>query len=418
MADITNPNHHAGIDANAGLDMFFQFPPPNPIGDAYTSIVTDAKGETIGSKDGKKTLAEKLGYSDTDNIGSALDEIVSLASQLNISLLSPQSAEQAMVNFLNTIDPTQPSFPPVKALIMIAERALQQGKLTGTALNATALEQNASTGDVAELIRDAKNDSDSKGDNQDGSVDTTAQADDEDSSTSDPGSGFAANNLNADIVKQTIISDGIKDDIATGRVNVSREKLDTQVSIGKTSGGNPWLAGNVYVAFLIIFNFIQRILMENKVVQGKVELAGMNLVTTLAQSTADAIMSIAKTQQMIHIVTAVMSGIAVATAICGLGYSAFGTRVGAIDIGTGIGGLGALFEKLATAATQAGTDLTIAEQEGLKEILRSYNQIAQNQMNKAGDAFKSNDDQIVQLLQTLDKIRDGLQQALAASMRK
>jgi len=146
---------------------------------------------------------------------------------------------------------------------------------------------------------------------------------------------------------------------------------------------------------------------------------GMNLVLELARATADVIMELAKINQMVHIVTAVMSAVAIVVSIGGLGISfskGFGTS--AIDIGSMIGQLGAQLEKMATAAVQAATDLTIAEKEGKKEVLQAYRQIAQHQMDKAGEAFKADAEQINALIQALDKIRDGLQQAINSSLQK
>lgn len=398
-------------------DLAVALRPPGSEGDAFGNLATNLKGEVVGGEAiGTATLASHLGYTDKDSIGSALDEIVALASQMNIALLVHYNGEEAMLKYIGGLDPALPSLPPVQAMLVIAERALQQGKIGGTVISSDPV-GNAATTDVTELVRDSKDNSKDSKDNS--NAENTKVNNEADQGT--PGYSFAnaAENFSKHTATQDAISKEIKADIEVGRANNNQNVTEATISAAKESSGNKWLSGNVYTSYLLIFMEMQRILMKNKVVQGKVEMNGMNLVLELARATADVIMELAKINQMIHIVTAVMSAVAIVVSIGGLGISfskGFGTS--AIDIGSMIGQLGAQLEKMATAAVQAATDLTIAEKEGKKEVLQAYRQIAQHQMDKAGEAFKADAEQINALIQALDKIRDGLQQAINSSLQK
>jgi hypothetical protein len=142
-------------------------------------------------------------------------------------------------------------------------------------------------------------------------------------------------------------------------------------------------------------------------------------------------MNIAHLNQIVHIATAVMGGVALGMSGLGLAY---GTKAGsefvhgkanvpgtneqgllhAFDRGSIFGQMGGSINTMGSNATQASQDLNIAYQEGLKEMQNAYSQLARAQMDKGNEAVKTSDDQIQQLLQTLQKIRDGLEQALKA----
>ncbi len=201
------------------------------------------------------------------------------------------------------------------------------------------------------------------------------------------------------------------------------------VNIIRPSGGNPWLAGNAFLQFQLAFNDLQRILMMNTVVQGRVELAGMKMNVDLAKQTSDAIMAIARMNMMVHIATAVMSAASMAISIGGLAggsIAARGNTPGAQGRAGPFnetqwnvaGGMGAGLEKTSTSIVQAMTSTLIAEKEGMKEILQAYRTISQHIMDKATEAVRNNQDLISQLLQTKDKMVDSTQQAVAAALRK
>jgi len=479
MSGISN-NVSSNTDFN---NMYLNLKPPGSESGTHSNITLNPSGDHTK---GTSALMTQLGYSQKDTIGKAVNEVIDLASQLNIAIMANLTGDAAIIAYLGNIDPTVPSLQPIKSLLAICEQSLMKGKIGGNVIsNSAALEENgAISGDVSELIAEAKNslqplgqssdqkvqnarNSQSGGDEddtdaatKDGRTKTTVnQSGNTQSSTSKTntsqtsnsmatqdgdsdqntgsqnqglpeinyhtpdqntgyGLGVAQENFNNNLQTEDNISNDIKSGIDQGRTIVVNDTPNTQVTLGKTSGGNPWLAGNVFVAFLMSYMQMQRVLMESKVVEGNIQLAAMNLVVTLAQTTADIIMDIAKTNQMIHIVTAVMSGVAICASGLGLGFGILHKSPNAMDTGNVIGGLGSSFEKMATASTQAATDLTIAQQEGLKEMLQAYRQLASNQMDKASEAFKANEDQIAQNLSALEKIEEGLQNALAASLRK
>ncbi|HEV8051064.1 MAG TPA: hypothetical protein VGP47_01110, partial [Parachlamydiaceae bacterium] len=102
------------------------------------------------------------------------------------------------------------------------------------------------------------------------------------------------------------------------------------VTIQKTSGGNPWLAGNTFVEFQVAFSMLQRILMQNSIVQGRVELAGMKMTVDLSRQSADAIMAIAKMNQMMHIVAAIMAAVSIVMTVGALVGGAVATFKGGV----------------------------------------------------------------------------------------
>lgn len=460
MTSSVNNNNATTPNPAGGFDLYLTLKPPGSEGAQYSQLATNLQGVPIGSvgKDtntSTETLTHLLGYSNQDTIGSALDEIVSLASQLNISFLSSaQGTDDTIQTHLNTLDPTAPSLPPIRALLIISERSLAAGKIGTTQLDPTSISAHT-TDQILQSNPDAIPTPSGGGHKKSTLVDpNSVQAEDRDSSTDDsllsPNSrqqstmqtkangNLALNqnlDLNADPNADIDQNEGAETSMAnpetknttTAPTKNQNTAISTSTSASQVtstnlgqvaSKGNPWLSGNVYVGFLIVFMQMQRIMMKNKVVQGQIELNSMNLVTQLAQTTSDLIMNVAKQNQMIHITTAVMSGVSIAVTVGGLAYGAMSSSPGALERGSAIGSMGSQLEKLTTASMQAATDISIATQEGRKEVLSAYRQIAQTQMQKAGDAFKTSADAIVQLLQTLDKIRDGLEQAVSASLRR
>lgn len=379
------------------LELFFSLTPPGAEGDPFSKLATDVNGVPIGDKTSSQVLVNFLGYSDKDTIGSALDEILELASQLNVSLVASTSND-AVQNHVNNIDPSQPNIPPIRAFLMIAEKDLQAGKIGGFNFSiAPVFSENSSSPD-ASLAIEATTNKQTKTAALETEASTVAASSEDELS-------------NKEKVAQT--STNIQNNLNIASQNLN--SANNVISFAKSSGGNKWLGGNVYVAFLTEFMDLQRMLMRNKEVQGQVEIQGMNLVVELAKTTADMIMDVAKTQQMIHIVSAVMAAVSMAVSVVAMSA---GLKSGSMEQASMISTMGSQVEKLSTSTIQAATDITIAEKEGRKEVLQAYRTIAQRQMDKSGEAFKASEDAIMQLLQTLDKIRDGLQQAVAAALRR
>jgi hypothetical protein len=346
---------------------------------------------------------------------------------LNLKFTTRKEYEQDLQTYLNNIDPTNPGMAPIRALLVAADNELKSGKVGGISFSARA--KVSADGTVVDGSGNVLSDDKSK---------EAAY------NTQKVFSGDVYANVRDSLDDNFNNMDKLQDNIGEGldaaRANNSTATADVKFSQG--IGGNPWLAGNVYVAFLISFIELQRLMMKNKMVQGQIELATMNMITELAKSSADAIMAIAKTNQMIHIATAVMSAVSIAITIVSMvGAVKAASRTKAAEPAqpgkppppppppgrfaglsaeqfTMIGTMSTQLEKMSTASVQAATDLSIAQKEGLKEMIQSYRTIQERQMNKSSEIFKDNSDAIVKLIQDLDRVRQDLAQAIAAALRK
>lgn len=402
------------VGGNAGLDLFFKLPAPGENGAAWGKLAKDIHGVPIGDNAAGNTLAIHLGFSDKDTIGSALDEVYAIASQLNITFINQASFEQGLQTYLDNVDPTNPTLAPIRALLIASDNELKSGVVGGVDVVAQK-----------KLLPDNTNVSDDVGYNSGKILSGDVYVN-------------VRNSLDDNLDKLDQANNDVGNDIVTAR-NLNSAP-GAQVIFGATVGGNPWLAGNVYVAFLIAFIDLQRLMMKNKVVQGTIELASMNMITELAKSSADAIMAIAKTNQMIHIATACMSAASICVTVGSMVGGAVAaartkitpsTEAGKPPVVTqgkaaflteaqwnSVGLMAPQAEKMGTAASQAATDVSIAQKEGLKEMINSYKTIAERQMSKSAEIFKDSTDAITKLLQDLDKIRSDLSQAVAAALRK
>jgi hypothetical protein len=488
------------ISSSTPQPNLFAIPPPDLSGSGYTNLVVDNNGVPIGQNSSDQTVSAMLGYSSKDTMGAAVKDIVEMANMLNLGLSIPRGTiEQSILAYLDNLDPSTPGLPPIKTLIVLLQRELAAGKLgnsqiqeqsddqfQSTAHETAAYNKNAdqtgtstfginqqATVDQQQDTGDGSTGSDSSNDQTgaDGTAagQTTLQlnaqlnpvtgtANDQTTAGAAPGpanaggapgpTSVAANASNEDQLNamQNNI-DVIRD--ANANANVGAGK--TVVTVGKTSGGNEFLAGNAYIAFLISFMEMQRIMMKSKAVENNIETISMNLTWTLAQQTASAIMKIAYQNFAVHIASAVMAGVSLAITAAGAlfalkgsgmmksqkigpdGKGMFHTEEGPLkgkpimvhqqhagymrlsEILTGVGGsLSQMGQNLA----QAATDLTTAQLEGAKELLQAIRQLIQMQLQKAGDAIKSQEDLITQELQTLSQMANSLEQAISNALRR
>lgn len=385
-------------------DPYLGLVPPQTDGSMYTNLVTNAKGVPLGDvEDPQKTLAHTLGYPDTDTIGSALDETITELRNLNVLMQIWGASSDPLKDQLDSLDPSHPALPILQELVEISHQALKSGDLGGVKVNAPQ-EQVKRT------------------------------------STDDKIDGHSSD---------------ISDAIDTGE-EVLRNAGTGGATYTTTVGGNPWLAGNVYVAFLVNFMEMMKTLKESKIVQGDIEIATMGMIVELAKSAADAIMEAAKSRQMVHIVSAVMAGVSLVASVASFAcmtvsaYKSFGAAKGMEKVGPDptqasidkvninnsatqakIGGYNQFFQlaqagssiaqsisQFGTSLTQAMSETVVAEKEGIKEILQAYRQIAQHQMEKSTEAFKAQTDLISQLIQQIDQMRQKLHEAVAGSLRR
>lgn len=352
---------------------------------------------------------------------------------------------------LISADPSKPGLPPIKSLLILLERQLASGKLGNVQINKKS--------DVeAEInIKD-----------ETGKETKKTQVD---YNYTNDASQFGTDThilVNDEKIRQEL-SDVGRNNLEAGReINLAcGSDATATITAGKGVGGNPWLSGNVYVVFLMCFMVLQRTLMQSKVIEGNIELSSMHLTYQLAKETADMIMKIAEMNRMLHIAQAAMAAVSLAVTVgsAGFGLSGMGfspikgmsglaskmtggrigsefrlgrlpdgfqgppqrinntffsgsTQAGRMELSMTLSQIGAGLDKMVTSAMQAALDVPIAEKEGAKEMLQAIRTLIQRQMEKAGEAFKNHEEAIRELLQTLDKIRDGLQQAIANALRK
>lgn len=352
---------------------FLTLPPPGSEGSAHTQLATNIHGVPIGETDGRSVLAVTLGYSDKDTIGSALDDVKALAGQLNIAIADPKYASvDYLVVYLKQVDPKNPNLPPINSLLVLSKEMLKQGNIGGTQV----IRGNFQTGQTQ-----LGNAPPLKG-------------------SEDPNAGISRQN-------EATLSKFIQDGVEVSR-QLNKEQIG-EVQLQRTQGGNKFLGGLNYLAFLIAFMEMQRVLMRSKEVQGKIELASMEMIKELANHTGALIIEIAQENQKIHLATAIASGLSIGMT--------FGFGLAGADL-TVTSTIMSQIEKTISSGVQAGTDIGIARREAMKEAIQAVRTIIQRQMEKAGEAFKANEDKISQNLQALDKMRESLHQSIAASLRK
>lgn len=74
-------------------------------------------------------------------------------------------------------------------------------------------------------------------------------------------------------------------------------------------GGNPWLAGNAYVTFLINFITLAKLMMQNKAVESKAELASITMMFELGNLAASQIRKAGENAAEMHRVAAITAAI-------------------------------------------------------------------------------------------------------------
>lgn len=169
-------------------------------------------------------------------------------------------------------------------------------------------------------------------------------------------------------------------------------------------GGNAWLAGNAYVEFVTNFFEMQKMLMQIKALEKRIELQSQDMFMELAQNEATSIVALGEMKMQEHILKAVMIGVATLGACIAAGAGPTGT--GAV-FGEGIKGLGNMSSELVSAAYAVPE----AQLEARKVMLAAYKDIMKQMMESAAQSFQDNSKQIDDLIQRLDTMRAKLQEA-------
>lgn len=431
-------------------NLFMGLAPPSSLNPDYDNLAVNIKGVPIGQEAGK-VIAQLLGFSDKDTIGPAMNAVIVMTNMLNAALrLTGKSIDQSIVDYNNTVDPATPGLPPIKSLLILLERNLQAGKLGNVQIDLQERKTKSAVISYPEvdnyphnpfdhsILKDYEQQRKQISQDAQDNIDIGRQINIDDIPADKPiPINKPQTNLNIDdpipINPGHGILPGLADDPISktpGHGILPGLQDPNSPALIPT---NPWLSGGSYITFLMAFMELQRVLMKNKMVQGNIELASMELTYRLAKETATMIMEIAKENQMIHIVQAVGAGVSIGFAVAGFGASALGvagklpgtqglsveqTISFSTAVSSAFSAVGGGIDKFMGSTTQAATDMGIAQKEGAKETLQAVRTLIQRQMEKSGEAFKASEDLISQLLQTLDKMRDSLHQAVAGSLRK
>lgn len=235
-----------------GIDTRLDITLPPPDGSGDQYTNLAIKAKT-GKPVGDQTLSTNLKTIFGDDITS-LAEAEDIASKFNINLQiggSLQNAKAAMQEELDNLDPANPRVPILSKYIEICDQLITKGSVPGIELT---------------LGLDA-----------DGN--TVLQLD--------------ADNVNAAADPSAVVG-----------TNVSRARV-----------GNPWLKGNAYVAFIVNFLILAKLLMENMMVESKAELASMQMMFELGNLAAQQIRTAGEKAAEMHRIagyTAMVAAITIA----------------------------------------------------------------------------------------------------------
>lgn len=366
--------------------------PPDASGDPYSNNVTRPGGVPLGGGgvNPNTVLNKILGYSQTDTMESAAPaDVKAFLAGFNIGIQLFQnslSPEQQIQLQTDNLDPANPAASIIMKYVKLSDDALKAGNLAGTSVTTTELRDTQATNNVQ----------------------------------------------------------GTENAAATEKTHATSPK------------GNPWLAGNAYTQFVVSYFALVAILKDMKAIDSQLEIQGMQQVYDLAKQTAETIMAAAKERAMMHIMEAVIAGVSTAVTL-GLtavsvaqtskmavekdgaldprdssGTKTFETKADAQKYNRDLAGgkLGTVTiqqgylpalqtgSKTMDSIVQAIFELKAAYYDALKEILQAYRTIAQQQMDRASDSFKSESDLITQVIQQLDQMRQKLFEAIAASLRR
>lgn len=238
-----------GVDTRLNITL----PPPDGSGDQYTDLAVKATtGKPVGDDDANsQTLSTNLKTVFGDDIES-LAEAEDVASQFNINLQiggSITKAKAAMQQELDTLDPSNPRVPILTKYIDVCDQLLQDGNIPGVDIT---------------LGQDA-----------DGNVQIQLDAD----------------NVNATADASAVVG--------------------THVTAHRT--GNPWLRGNAYVAFIVNFLTLAKLMMENMMVESKAEIASLQMMYELGDLAAKQIRTAGEKAAEMHRIAAYTAMVAAVT---------------------------------------------------------------------------------------------------------
>lgn len=410
--------------------MGIQLDPPGAEGAQWDNMVTRPGGVPVGqgpneneyfSPDAAKNAIKNLSKDEIDAVLEGDLFLSPIGTQLKLVMhSSPTNLVQTQ---LDNLDPSSPTIPLIKKFIEISENLLRQGNIIAAQGTQGAKKQ-------IEGMAEA---------NKDGFAPLTAVEQQKQAEGVTAGIGA----LNAD------------------DITARKTKLDKAYSEGASAlanvqtSSNKWLAGNAYVEFLVNYWEMLLMLKESKIVDSRIEIAGIEMFMELAKNAADAIMDRAHEAFVMKIVSAVMAAvnivvIAVTTAVSvAMTMRMKAEQKQTVKDSDSPGGTremtkaevrlhnkkleGSWYGTMTMQSIQQGLtnstkvidnivgaiqELNMAKYEALKEMLVAYRQMAQMQFDKSAEAFKSNSELITQVIQQIDQIRAKLQEAIVAMYKK
>lgn len=195
------------------------------------------------------------------------------------------------------------------------------------------------------------------------------------------------------------------DNLQTGNpILVKPAVVDSVVSeVLSSKEGNPWFEANPFATIAICLLELAADLSQIKLNEGMVQSMMINTTLDMAQDLASIIKDIHENEAMMHIAAAVSAGIGgVANAVGGAASVKTG-NLGYQAMGQGVGQIATMGEKIVAAILTFDK----AQLEYSKTIIENAMRVLQDRgMASAGEAQRSADEMIGQILQKLDKIID------------
>lgn len=298
MSPMTGEPGSAGFSGGSGNFMGLpgDLAPPGA-----NAIPTTANihGVPIGGRDASATTSA----SQTDTISTASDPALTALQSFLTTQESAGTASQ-----LSSTDPNNPQLP-LSAVLQNIDQAVLLAGGTPTTMTASAASTQGSAAptqttiqqEIAQIVLQAGGSPATAGKinaalKAGGGTQTTMEA-----------VNAALQEAGASPSLMSAVNAALTASGGTSTVSSAINTVASEVS--KTHGGNPWLAGNVMVAFLIAFMDIVFSQKASQAAAGQVMLNQISIISTMAQVQADLITSSAELEAIGDFVAAAAAGV-------------------------------------------------------------------------------------------------------------
>lgn len=238
--------------------------------------------EEAGVQSPKEKAARMAGFSSTDSLASANEETITTFLQateklcLSLQFNNVADIGVAVQKQLDEASPDNPDIPLIANLLQYAQGASVTDILD-------ALSTFAASSTVDETAIDA----------------TAVTAESQGSLSFDATKSSSITALSA--------SSGIE--------SLAASATATTATTATSSTKNSWFGASAYVAFLITFIDMARMLMQNKMAEGKLQIESANAMFSLAKDTAQAIMDKAAIEKQLYLAEAIVAGVGLAATV-------------------------------------------------------------------------------------------------------